>query len=162
MYTAGGNRYLWLAVVIPGSRSVVMAIVNMLLIASLLILCCLFSYTDITERRISNKLTFPAIIVLLVFRIMCSPEYLWGLIPGAVFFLIFMISPRSLGAGDVKLVALLGIGVGLEQVMVALLLMCIFVFLYQGGRKLLSVEAQISVPLAPFLTAGLLWTVVTL
>lgn len=133
-----------------------MAIVNMLLIASLFILCCWFSYTDITERRISNTLTYPAIIALLVFRIACSPEYLWGLIPGAVFFLIFMISPRSLGAGDVKLVALLGLCIGLEQAVVTLLLMCIFVFLYQGGRKLLSWEIQRSVPLAPFLSLGLL------
>lgn len=139
-----------------------MAIVNMLLITSLLILCCWFSYTDIEERRISNKLTYPAIIVLLVFRIACSPEYFWGLIPGAVLFLVFMISPRSLGAGDVKLVALLGLCIGLEQAVVTLLLMCIFVFLYQGVRKLLSAEAQPSVPLAPFLTLGLLLIVVAL
>ncbi|WP_280767995.1 A24 family peptidase [Paenibacillus sp. PastH-2] len=134
----------------------------MLLIASLLILCCWFSYTDITERRISNTLTYPAILVMLVFRIVCSPEYLWGLIPGAVLFLIFMIIPRSLGAGDVKLVALLGLCIGLERAVAALLLMCIFVLLYQGGRKMLSVEAQLSVPLAPFLTLGLLGIVVGL
>ncbi|ULO07125.1 prepilin peptidase [Paenibacillus sp. 19GGS1-52] len=139
-----------------------MAITNMLLTASLLILCCWFSYTDITERRISNKLTYLAILVLLVFRILCSPEYIWGLIPGSVFFLIFMISPRSLGAGDVKLVMLLGLGVGLERTIVVLFLMCIFVFLYLGGRKLLSMEVQHSVPLAPFLTLGLLGIVVGL
>lgn len=153
---------MWLAAVIPGSRSVVMAIVNMLLITSLLILCFWFSYTDIKERRISNKLTYPAIIVLLVFRLVFSPEYLLGLIPGAVLFLVFMISPRSLGAGDVKLVALLGLCIGLERTVGALLLMCILVFLYQGGRRLLSLEAQISVPLAPFLTLGLLGIVVAL
>ncbi|MEK4877026.1 MULTISPECIES: prepilin peptidase [Paenibacillus] len=139
-----------------------MAIVNMLLIMSLIMLCCWFSYTDITERRISNKLTYPAIMILLMFRILCSQEYLWGLVPGVVFFLIFMISPRSLGAGDVKLVVLVGLCIGLEREVVALLLMCIFVFLYQGGRKLLSLEAQLAVPLAPFLTLGLLGIVVAL
>lgn len=139
-----------------------MATVNMLLIIFLIMLCCWFSYTDITERRISNKLTYPAIFSLLVLRIGFNPEYLLGLAPGALLFLVFMISPRSLGAGDVKLVALLGLGIGLERAVLALLMMCIFVFLYQGGRKLLSVETQISVPLAPFLTAGLLWTIVTL
>lgn len=139
-----------------------MATVNMLLITSLLILCCWFSYTDIKERRISNKLTYPAIIALLVFRVVFSPEYLWGLIPGAVLFLVFMISPRSLGAGDVKLVALLGLCIGLERTVVALLLMCIFVLLYQGGRKLLSMEVPTSVPLTPFLTLGLLGIVVGL
>ncbi|NOU81578.1 hypothetical protein GC101_22205 [Paenibacillus sp. LMG 31459] len=139
-----------------------MAIVNMLLIMSLIMLCCWFSYTDIKERRISNKLTYPAILVLLVFRIVSSPEYLWGLITGAVFFLIFMISPRSLGAGDVKLVVLVGLVIGLERVVVALLLMCIFVFVYQGGRKLLSLGVTHSVPLAPFLTLGLLGIVVGL
>ncbi len=131
-----------------------MATVNMLLIVSLIMLCCWFSYTDITERRISNKLTYPAILSLLVLRIGFSPEYLLGLAPGALLFLIFMISPRALGAGDVKLVA--------ERAVVTLLLMCIFVFLYLGGRKLLSVETQISVPLAPFLTVRLIWAVVTL
>lgn len=103
-----------------------------------------------------------AIIVLHALRIVCSPDYLWGLIPGAVFFLIFMISPRSLGAGDVKRVALLGLCIGLERVVVVLLVMCIFVFLYQGGRKLLSMDAQPTVPLAPFLTLGLLGIVVGL
>lgn len=139
-----------------------MAIVNMLLIISLMTLCCWFSYTDITDRRISNKLTYPAIIVLLALRIVCSREYLWGLIPGVLFFLVFMIRPRSLGAGDVKLVALLGLVIGLERAVLALLMMCIFVLLYQGIRRLLTVEIQISVPLAPFLTVGLLWIVVTL
>ncbi|WP_342477455.1 A24 family peptidase [Paenibacillus sp. FSL H7-0350] len=139
-----------------------MATVDMLLIISLMMLCCWFSYTDITERRIANKLTYPAILSLLVLRIGFSPEYFWGLVPGAVLFLVFMISPRSLGAGDVKLVALLGLCIGLERAVVTLLLMCIFVFLYQGGRKLLSVEALLSVPLAPFLTVGLLWAIVTL
>jgi len=133
-----------------------MAIVNMILTTSIFFLCCWFSYTDIKERRISNKLTYPAILLLLVFRILSSPEFLWGLIPGAVFFLIFMISPRSLGAGDVKLVLLLGLGIGLERTAVALFLMCIFVILYLGGRRLLSLGVQRSVPLAPFLTLGLL------
>ncbi|WP_341347135.1 A24 family peptidase [Paenibacillus sp. FSL H3-0469] len=137
-----------------------MATVNMLLIISLVMLCCWFSYTDITERRISNKLTYPAILSLLVIRIGFNPEYLWGLVPGVLLFLVFMISHQSLGAGDVKLVALLGLCIGLERSVVTLLFMCIFVFLYLGGRKLLSVETQISVPLAPFLTAGLLWTIV--
>ncbi|WP_232229163.1 hypothetical protein, partial [Paenibacillus zanthoxyli] len=50
----------------------------------------------------------------------------------------------------------------LEQVVLDLLLMCIFVFLYQGGRKLLSLEVQRSVPLARFLTLGLLVVVVVL
>ncbi|ETT46881.1 peptidase A24A prepilin type IV [Paenibacillus sp. FSL R7-269] len=139
-----------------------MAIVNMLLTISLMMLCCWFSYTDITERRISNKLTYPAILSLLVLRIGFNPEYLWGLVPGAVLFLVFMISPRSLGAGDVKLVALLGLGLGLERAVGVLLLMCIFAFLYQGGRKLLSLETQSSLPLAPFLTLGLLGIIVAL
>lgn len=101
---------------------------------------------------------------LLVFRVVYSPEYLWGVIPGLVLFLflIFIISPRSLGAGDVKLVALLGLGIGLEPMVVELFLMCIIVFLYLGGRRLLSLEAQRSVPLAPFLTMGLLVVVVAL
>ncbi|WP_438495783.1 prepilin peptidase [Paenibacillus sp. IHBB 3054] len=133
-----------------------MAIVNMLLTTSLLILCCWFSYTDITERRISNKLTYPAILFLFVFRTLCSPEYLWGLIPGIVLFLIFMISPSSLGAGDVKLVTLIGLGVGVERAVVVVSLMCIFVFVYLGGRRLLTLDVQRSVPLAPFLTLGLI------
>lgn len=70
--------------------------------------------------------------------------------------------PRSLGAGDVKLVVLLGLCIGLERAVVALLLMCGFVFLYQGGRRLLSMEVSSSVPLAPFLTLGLLGIVVAL
>lgn len=137
-----------------------MVIANMLLTTSLVILCCWFSYTDIKERRISNKLTYPAILFLLIFRVLCGPEHLWGLVPGTVFFLIFMISPRSLGAGDVKLVALIGLCIGVERAVVALFLMCVFVFVYLGGRKLLSLEVPRSVPLAPFLTLALLVVIV--
>ncbi|WP_445670283.1 prepilin peptidase [Paenibacillus sp. FSL P4-0338] len=107
-----------------------MATVDKLLIISLIILCCWFSYTDITERQISNKLTYPGIIVLLVFRMMCT-AILVGMIPGAVLLLVFMISPRSLGTSNVKLVGLLGLGVGLEQAVVALLLMCFLFFCIQ-------------------------------
>uniref|UniRef100_UPI00403F9993 prepilin peptidase n=1 Tax=Paenibacillus sp. FSL K6-1096 TaxID=2921460 RepID=UPI00403F9993 len=131
-----------------------MATVNMLLIVSLIMLCCWFSYTDVTERRISNKLAYPTILSLLVLRIGFSPEYLWGLVPGAVLFLVFTISPRSLGAGDVKLVGLLGLCIGMERAVVTLWLMCVFIW---EEEKLLSVKTRISVPLAPFLTAGLLW-----
>lgn len=133
-----------------------MAIVDMLVTVGLLILCCWFSYTDISKRIISNKLMYPAILSLLIFRTLFSPEYLWGLIPSVLLFLIFMISPPSLGAGDVKLVALLGLGIGLERAVVSLLLMCVFVFLYLAGRRLLFLKDQSSVPVAPFLTFGLL------
>ncbi|WP_238656038.1 A24 family peptidase [Paenibacillus piscarius] len=132
-----------------------MATVNMLLIICLIMLCCWFSYTDITERRISNKLTYPAILSLLVLRIGFSPEYLWGLVPGAVLFLVFMINPRAHGAGDIKLIALIGMSVGFERTISALLMMCIFVYLYLGYTKLRSGKLPNSIPLSPFLSLGL-------
>ncbi|WP_189031110.1 prepilin peptidase [Paenibacillus albidus] len=135
-------------------------LLNQILTFGLLVLSCYCSYTDLLERKIPNKWTHPTIYILLLLRLLFSPEYLMGIIPAFVIFLIFIFSPGSIGAGDIKLVAILGLCMGLEQSLVALLFMCIFVFLYLGVRRLMSYTPTFSIPLAPFLCLGLFVVVV--
>ena len=84
------------------------------------VLCaCLAAAWDFRYRRIPNRLTSTAIIVGLLLRAMiggwrsCLDGLGAGLIGGGVFFIFFLV--RGMGAGDVKLMAAVGVWSGLRQ-----------------------------------------------
>lgn len=118
-----------------------------------LILCLWFCYTDLKERRISNALTYPAVIILLLLRLL-EPDFYFGLIPAGVLFFCWLINPRWAGEGDIKLVAVIGLAFGLYPTLTVLFWMgaaaTVFIILYQ----LFARKKIISVPLAPFITIG--------
>ena len=81
---------------------------------------------DVRERRIPNRLTYPAALVGLVANLALHGwkglllALAGGLFFGGLFFMFYVL--RTMGAGDVKLAAALGFIVGLEasvQVMLA-------------------------------------------
>ncbi|MEC0167357.1 A24 family peptidase [Paenibacillus graminis] len=127
----------------------------MVLRVALLLLCTWFSYTDLRSRVIPNRITHPVLFALLLFRMIVSPQYLWGLVPAVFLLTIFMLKPGAVGAGDVKLVSIVGVVLGLERVILPLLVMCFAVLGYTGVRRLLRLSKFVSVPLAPFMWVGL-------
>jgi prepilin peptidase CpaA len=72
--------------------------------------------TDVRDRRIPNRITYPAMIAGLALQIASSgwhgivQSLAGGLLFGGVFFLFYMV--RAMGAGDVKLAAALGCIIG--------------------------------------------------
>jgi leader peptidase (prepilin peptidase) / N-methyltransferase len=109
--------------------------------------CCVFLiiiFIDWEHKLILNKVTYPMAVVALVVLAVDSlmpgsqilgnlsflpqdmPSILSGLIGGAVgftfFLIIFLINPRGMGMGDVKLAGLIGLVTGWPLVVVALLI----------------------------------------
>ena len=80
---------------------------------------------DVEHRRVLNVVVYPMLLlgVALAFvRAEISPAsaLLGGLLGFGLFFLLFLLRPGGLGAGDVKLAALIGVLVGFPSVLVAL------------------------------------------
>jgi len=69
-------------------------------------------FIDWEHQLILNKVTYPAAIVALV---------ILGAIGFVFFLIVFLINPKGMGMGDVKLAGLIGLATGLPLVIVALL-----------------------------------------
>ena len=107
--------------------------------------CCVFlviMFIDWEHQLILNKVTYPAAVVALIIlaidsfwpswgllaelRFWPQPSILSGVIGGAIgfvfFLIVFLINPRGMGMGDVKLAGLIGLVTGFPFVVVALLI----------------------------------------
>jgi len=162
---------IFLLIFISNSQYTIYNILNTIFlfyIASSLIV--IFVY-DLKHYIIPDKILFPAIVIAFIFRILnlfgnwkleignLAPlgNYLLAAIVGSVFFLlIFLISKgRAMGFGDVKLAFLMGLLLGLPNVLTALFLAFFFgaiigIILMVFGKKKLKSE----MPFGPFLIAG--------
>ena len=105
-------------------------------------------FIDLEHKLILNKVTYPVALVALVILAIDSflpepvllrnlilvpePSILSGVIGGAIgfvfFFIIFLINPKGMGAGDVKLAGLIGLVTGFPLVIIAL-----FIGIFIGG-----------------------------
>jgi len=134
-------------------------------IASSLVI--IFIY-DLKHYIIPDRVLFPAIIITIIYRLLENfplfLNYFWAVAVASGFFLfIFFISRgRWMGFGDVKLAILMGLLLGLPNVLVALFLAFFFgavigVILMVRGKK----ELKSEIPFGPFLILGtfisLLW-----
>lgn len=89
-----------------------------------------------------------------------SPIY-WGIRSaagfGAGFVLLLSVSLATnggIGGGDIKLVALLGIPLGVSGLMTALVLSCLSAMIHLSIRKAYKKEAAKNIPFAPYLFFG--------
>jgi leader peptidase (prepilin peptidase) / N-methyltransferase len=116
--------------------------------------------TDLERRIIPNRIVLPATAFVLVAQIVISPDQSFGFMLAAIvagiFFLIpNLISPSLMGMGDVKLVVMLGAGLG-AAVMGAITIAFISVFpvalamMIRGGLA----ARKTSLPFGPFLAFG--------
>lgn len=124
---------------------------------ALLTMSLWFTYTDLKSRVIPNKITHWALLILLIIRVP-NPEFYLGLMPAVLLFVVWFISPRSLGAGDVKLIAMVGLCLGLSQTInvlfwTMLLSSCIFIVFW-----IIKKRKDILLPLAPIITVGIILT----
>ncbi len=131
----------------------------MLIVAMLVCLCGYFTYTDLTSRMIPNRVIYPAILIALLWRLL-EPSFLLGMIPAVLLLGLFFINPCWLGAGDIKLLALVGLVLGLDQMWPMLFLTCFCASLYFIIVKLMRKPGLQKGPLAPFILAGIVLTLV--
>lgn len=101
--------------------------------------CLLYIPAALTEA--------PACLVLLH----CFPGFLCGFL---LLLTVSLATGGSIGGGDIKLAALLGIPFGASGLMAVLALSCILVLLYMGLRFLFRRERQEHIPFAPYIFWG--------
>ena len=75
------------------------------------------SAIDLDRRILPNRIVVPSTIIVLAGRIALEPARTWewvlaGVAACAFFYVIALVYPGGLGFGDVKLAALLGVGLG--------------------------------------------------
>jgi len=113
---------------------------------------------DLKTHLIPNRLTYPLILSGLVYRWAqgeIGAALLGGMVGGGILLLICFFYPKGMGMGDVKLLTLLGILLGVDGVMRTLFWGSL------SGAVLLSplvwkgrIGRQQPVPFAPFLAVG--------
>lgn len=89
-----------------------------------------------------------------------SPAY-WGIRSAAGFLAGFVLllavslaANGGIGGGDIKLVALLGIPLGVSELMRALVLSCLYALIHLGIRKAFQKKPAENIPFAPYLFFG--------
>jgi leader peptidase (prepilin peptidase) / N-methyltransferase len=118
--------------------------------------------TDLKYRRIPNALVFPTAAAVVLYGLVSSPSTLWSTLLGGAFgFGLFAatawVRPGTLGGGDIKLAALIGLLFGFPNTIWALM-----VGIFAGGLiatlLLLTRRADPNqqIPYAPFLCLGAL------
>ena len=118
------------------------------------------SAIDLERRILPNRIVVPSTIVMLAGRIALEPSRTWewilaGVAAFAFFYLIALVYPEGLGLGDVKLAALLGVGLGAAVVpafvigMTAAALYGIALLLLHGAEA-----RKVTIAYGPFLAFG--------
>lgn len=113
---------------------------------------------DLKTYLIPNRLTYPLILSGLVYRWMqgdMPAALLGGLVGGGLLLLVYLLHPKGMGMGDVKLLTLLGILLGVRGVLRVLFwgslsgVVLLFPLVLKG-----RIGYQQPVPFAPFLAFG--------
>lgn len=122
-----------------------------------------FVYTDVRERRISNRIVLTAAGIALLEAIVTGTwrmDLLGGFI-GAVLFVVprCLYGPEKAGDGDVKLALFLGLWLGYPNVLGAILIACSCITLLFSISIARGVfDRNTTVPMAPFFAIGTLPT----
>jgi leader peptidase (prepilin peptidase) / N-methyltransferase len=137
---------------LPGADAVVAALMAVVLVV--------VAATDLESRIIPNRIVLPATAIILTANIVLAPDralefVLAAVGAGLVFFIPNLINSSLMGMGDVKLIMLLGAGLGVGVVgaiMVALLSVfpVAVAMLIRGGAG----ARKATLPFGPFLALG--------
>ncbi|MSX01897.1 MAG: hypothetical protein F2813_01915 [Actinobacteria bacterium] len=127
-----------------------------LLIATAALGIC--TLVDLASRRIPNQVTLTAVPAILISAALVQPEsvaerLVYALLLFSFFLAAALLRAGALGMGDVKLVAVVGAGLGPPAIAAVLIGLCLAAVTTLGPVRGRGIGTA-TVPLAPFLTAG--------
>lgn len=115
-------------------------------------------FIDLEHRRVPNVILLPAVLFALATGVI-QPGIVEALIGGifgfGILLILYLINPKGIGAGDVKLAALIGLLTGWPSIVIGLLIG--FLLGGLGAAVLLAsrvVNRKSTIPYAPFLIVG--------
>lgn len=119
----------------------------------------LIAAIDVATRRVPNLLTYPALLlspVYVALRPGAEPldHLLGGALGGGFFALAFLLYPRGIGLGDVKLALVLGLYLGWNGTVVALVIALLLGGVVAAVTLAVGLGRQAGIPYAPMLAAG--------
>lgn len=136
----------------PNPRGVAVLIFVYLLIA--------IAFIDLEHKIIPNKLTYPAIILGLLFQWwqgMLIPALVGGLVSGGMLLLVLLVYPKGMGMGDVKYLTMAGVFLGWEKALFSLFLGSTVGTLIMIPMILIKkLDRKAPIPFGPFLVTGAL------
>lgn len=116
---------------------------------------------DLEHRRIPNAITLPGSLVAIALGLVLDPSgeparLLVGLAIGSLFLIVAIASPKGMGMGDVKLMTMIGLFLGLTAIPAVLIALVIGTTagLIVIGRVGVSAGRKTAVPFGPFLALG--------
>ncbi|MGG1880326.1 A24 family peptidase [Paenibacillus cisolokensis] len=122
---------------------------------SLFLILGIATYTDLRWRIIPDWLTINALGCMLLIRLFISDQSHWHYFSGlfvasGVLYIAALLIPGSVGGGDIKLMAVVGVAIGWQESLLFLCLMftiagvcAVFVMMITKNRKM-------KIPMAPF------------
>ncbi len=136
-------------------------VLNFIVLALLVLVLLISSYTDLKSRKIYNVVTITAIAVIVVIRIFHHPQgivsYLWGMLPALIFFIAAFISKgKAIGGGDILLILFLGLTIGVIGTAMTILYSMVLAVLFSLIYYVVTNRKFTAMPMAVFLTAGVL------
>lgn len=144
---------------------------SLLLAEMLLVFGYLAAAVDWTEKRIPNTMVgamLGAWVLVMVPQLFLHTEQTLGLIltggagaliGGGLFLAVYAVSRGGLGGGDVKLMTVSGLYLGIDGVLPAMLYGSVLTVLAAGILMLLKkIGRKDAIPLAPFLYVGMVLT----
>lgn len=143
-----------------------MAILEILNFVNFVFFATWLSVIDLREKRLPNKLMYPAISIAAVVSLLGQfleeepslslSDFLWPLFVTLLFFIVSIIYPKGIGMGDVKGILLLGISMvelGGQIILSSIAFSFFTASIYVVVSRLLMRSKIVDFPFGPFLFA---------
>ena len=127
------------------------------------------AYTDLRIRKVSNKLVLTMLTVWLLIMALyvftdieaaitlLIPSLIGGAAGGGFFLVMYLVSSKGIGGGDIKLITAVGLLLTFTKLMPMLFISSLITALVAGGLLLTKrATMKTAIPLVPFLYAGIL------
>ena len=121
----------------------------------------ILTITDLLEKTVPNKIIVVGLVTILILRVLNGEDILFYLLSSlgmfSLLFLVMVLSGDKLGGGDVKLYAVVALGLGVWGSLVSLFLASLIALLVTGPLLVTKkIDRKHQIPFVPFVWIGVL------